>query len=115
MIESVEQFISLRTSENPEEYNRAAHEEAPAPVWRELIETHPDMRFWVAQNKTVPIEILRSLAGDKDSRVRHMVASKRKLPEDLQILLARDPDESVRNALAHNAKLTDEAKEILDS
>jgi hypothetical protein len=115
MIESTQQFISLRTSENPEDYNRAAHEEAPTHVWQDLIESHPDMRFWVAQNKTVPIAILRSLAGDEDSRVRHMVASKRTLPADLQLLLARDPDKSVRNALVHNSKVTDEALQILSS
>jgi len=111
MIDSVEEFIRLRTSDKPEEYSRAAHEPAPVAVWEALIERHPDMRFWVAQNKTVPVAILEVLARDEDSRVRSMVAAKRKLPANLQLLLASDPDEGVRERLVYNAKADPEALE----
>ena len=105
MIESVDEFIRLRTSELQEEYQRAAREPAPLAVWHALVDDHPDMRFWVAQNKTVPLDVLARLARDEDARVRAMVAMKRKLPQDLQRLLAVDPDASVRNSLVRNAKV----------
>jgi hypothetical protein len=104
MIRSAEEFLHLRNSEQPEEYGRAATEPANEAVWREIIETYPDMRIWVAHNKTVPLATLRMLAKDDNDRVRHMVASKRKLDMALFMDLARDPDESVRHRVAANAK-----------
>jgi hypothetical protein len=76
MIESAEEFRRLRESENPEEYGRAAHDEAPIEVWLEVIRRWPDMCFWVAQNKSVPLEVLETLANDPDWRVRDMVSRK---------------------------------------
>ena len=113
MIESAEQFRSLRESELPDEYSRAAHDDAPLEVWLDIIDRMPDLRFWVAQNKTVPISVLETLADDTDPRVRDMVARKRKLPEALQIKLARDVDPAVRCTLAQNAKLAPGALAIL--
>lgn len=86
MIESAEEFVRLRSSEVPEEYRRAAHDQADESTWRDLIERFPEMRFWVAQNKTVPLSILEVLRHDPDERVRSMVRSKgswrRAHPED---------------------------------
>ena len=113
MIESVEEFKRLRESENPDEYLRAAHEEAPMSVWKTIIDQYPDLRFWVAQNKTVPIEILKILAKDGSSQVRGMVARKRKIDEEIKDLLVKDPDAGVRNDLAWNAKLEPEYLKIL--
>jgi len=113
MIESAEQFRSLRESADVEECHRAAHDEAALEVWLDIIARMPDMRFWVAQNKTVPIMVLEQLAGDPDCRVRDMVARKRKIPESLQIKLATDTDPTVRCALATNANLTQSALAIL--
>ncbi|MFG0216855.1 hypothetical protein ACFU8X_27755 [Brevibacillus porteri] len=98
MITSAEEFVRLRTSKDPDEYLRAAWEEAS---------------FWVAHNKTVPIEILKLLANHPEERVRSMVASKNKLPEDLQIKLASDPDFSVRQRIAYNKKVTFKALQTL--
>jgi len=105
VIDSAQEFIRLRTSELPEEYRRAAHEEAPNAVWRELVANHPEMREWVAHNKTVPVDILELLHTDSSTEVRCTVARKRKLPERLQQALAADGDASVRHALACNAKV----------
>jgi hypothetical protein len=113
VIESADEFYRLRTSTVMAEYLRAAHEPAPLHVWQDVIDRYPEMRFWVAYNKTVPIEMLEILARDADSHVRHMVAEKRKLPEHLQLLLARDSDESVRARIAYNAKVTRRALELL--
>ena len=77
VIDSAEEFVRLRSSENPAEYNRAALEEASEGTWRDVIERFPEMRFWVAQNKTVPLEVLEILRHDPDERVRRMVRSKR--------------------------------------
>lgn len=87
---------------------RAAREIAPIEVWLEVIRRFPDMRFWVAQNKTVPVEVLAVLARDPDSRVRSMVAMKNQLTDDLFALLASDQDDSVRVRLAHNKNVPSE-------
>ena len=113
MIESAEQFRALRESEIVEEYRRAAHDEARIDVWLDVIARMPDMRFWVAQNKTVPVVVLERLADDADERVRSMVARKRKIPETLQLKLAVDNDSEVRSALARNAKVTSNVLLIL--
>lgn len=105
MITSAVEFYRLRDSQNPEEYNRAAHDEASIDIWMEVIDQRPDMRFWVAHNKTVPIEVLEILATDSDSNVRDMVARKRKISEAIALKLAEDPDDTVRAALAFNTKL----------
>ena len=104
-IRSAEEFIRLRTSEDPAEYNRAASEDADESVWLQLVQEHPELRFWVAQNKAVPLSILRMLVTADDERVRWMVAGKRKLSNDLFELLVSDPDEGVRARLARNAKV----------
>ena len=112
-IGSAEEFRCLRLSENQDEYFRAAHEEAPIEVWREVCARWPDLRVWVAQNKTVPVDVLRELSADPDPDVRSMVAQKRKLPLDIQLRMAKDPDSGVRGALANNGKLGDEVRGIL--
>ena len=106
MIESAEEFVRLRTSENIDEYSRAVKVEAPIEVWNEVIENYPDMSFWVAQNKTVPYEILELLADHGDDRVRSMVAMKNKLKEPLLLKLASDPSDSVRANIARHKRAT---------
>ena len=41
MITSAEEFRDLRLSEDPAEYDRAAMEEAPLQVWRDVISRFP--------------------------------------------------------------------------
>jgi hypothetical protein len=101
-IDTAEEFVRLRSSEDPEEYRRAAHEEAPLAVWLDVIARFPEMRFWVAQNKTVPLEILSQLAGDDDPKVRSMVAMKRKATAEIIARLVDDPDFSVRMQAARH-------------
>lgn len=108
MIESAEEFIRLRGSGDPAQYGRAASEQAADGVWLDVICRFPEYRFWVAQNKTVPISILRILAADSDERVRGMVARKRKLPSELVAYLAQDSSESVRAATARHRKASPE-------
>lgn len=69
--------MRLRGSEDPSEYGRAARDEAEEATWREVIARFPEMRFWVAQNKTVPLSILEILRQDDDERVVRMVRAKR--------------------------------------
>ena len=104
MITSAEEFVRLRTSEAREDYRRAATENAPLDVWLQVVATHPEMRFWVAQNKTVPRAVLELLAADPEVRVREMVARKRSAGEALLTRLATDPQPSVRRAVAGNPK-----------
>ena len=113
VITSAEEFYRLRTSEIKQEYDRAAHDEAPLGVWLEIIQKFPEMHSWVAHNKTVPIEILEVLSRDENPQVRSAAALKRKLPEDIQLLLAQDKDFSVRERLVWNVKATDSVLRIL--
>lgn len=104
MISSAEQFVQLRSSDVLEEYSRAAEGEASVAVWLDVISRFPEMREWVAHNKTVPIEILDVLARDELASVRAIVADKRKLSLELFDLLAHDDDELVRQRVAYNKK-----------
>jgi len=113
MIQNAEEFVALRTSDDPDEYRRAAHEPATEEVWLDVIERYPEMREWVAHNKTVPLTILEILSVDPDPDVRYMVASKRKLPRELMERLARDPRESVRARIAFNRSTPPEVLRIL--
>lgn len=102
MIKSANEFIKLRLSSNPDDYFRAANEEAEHETWIDLINNHEDMREWVAHNKKIPLEIILILAKDDNSTVRHHIASKRKIPDDVKEILANDEDESIRMAIARN-------------
>jgi hypothetical protein len=113
MIESAEEFILLRGSSDRAEYERAAHDQAPEGVWLDVIRRFPEYRFWVAQNKTVPISVLQVLAADSSERVRGMVARKRKLPSQLVAFLAQDSSESVRAATARHRKASREVLSTL--
>ncbi|MFE9613632.1 HEAT repeat domain-containing protein [Streptomyces sp. NPDC006012] len=115
MIESVEEFLRLCSSDDPDEYYRANTEPASLEVWREVVDRYPDARFSVAHNKTVPLEILRVLAIDPDPRVRSMVAMKRKLTADILKELAMDPDESVRLTVARHKRVPKTVLEDLRS
>jgi hypothetical protein len=113
MIGSAAEFIRLRTSTVKAEYDRAADEPAPLDVWWELVRDHPEMKPWVAHNKTVPLEILVALAADESADVRGAVARKRKLSPELFERLAKDSEPSVRHAIANNANTPREALELL--
>lgn len=113
MITSAEEFVALRTSEDPIMYLRAANDSASEDVWIDVITKHPEMRKWVAQNKTVSIRILRLLVKDLDPLVRSMVARKRKLDQSIFLKLAMDPDDGVRLAVALNPKVPLSILEIL--
>lgn len=114
MIESAEEFVRLRFSENPQDYRRASSESASVEVWTEVVERYPEARFWVAHNKTVPLEILRLLADDPDPKVRSTVAMKRKLTPEILAQLATDPHEPVRLSVArHRMTPTSVLQELL--
>lgn len=113
MIESAEEFVRLRSSDKPAEYLRAAREEAPLHVYRDVISRFPEYKEWVAYNKPVPNEILAELAVDPDADIRSRVASRRKLSPELFLMLARDADTGVRCSVVQNAKVTDAALELL--
>jgi hypothetical protein len=98
-IESAEEFVRLVTSGSAAERKRAAWADAPEAVWREVIEK-AEMRFWVAHNRTVPVEVLRVLATDEDWRVRDRIASRRACPPEILTLLSKDGHEAVLSTIA---------------
>lgn len=113
MITSAEEFVRLRGSENSEEYSRAAEEQAPVAVWLDVVSRFPEMREWVAHNRTVPLEVLEVLARDSSASVRATVAEKRKLSLELFDVLSRDRDELVRQRIAYNKKTPEHVLEQL--
>ena len=102
MIVSAQEFVELRTSLRQEDYLRASTDCAALEVWVDVIREFPEMKVWVAHNKTVPLEVLRLLACDRDPQVRSAVAVKNKLPDDLMAQLGRDTEASVRQRVAYN-------------
>lgn len=108
MIDSVAEFIRLRCSENPEEYQRSAHELIASDVIEKLIEEHPDMIKWVIHNKLVSVEVLDRLSRHEDPEVREEVAGKRKCSLAIFSRLAVDENYLVRAKLVYNAKLPPE-------
>ena len=104
MILSAEEFVKIRSSDDMNDQHRASHDEAPLHVWLEVINQFPEMKKWVAHNKTIPIHILEILARDSDSEVRCWVANKRKLTDELFWAFAKDSDASIRQRIACNAK-----------
>ncbi|HEY1013063.1 MAG TPA: HEAT repeat domain-containing protein [Herpetosiphonaceae bacterium] len=101
---SAAEFVRLRSSAEIGGYLRAAHAPASEAIWEEIIATWPEMRFWVAQNKTVPLAILKVLMHDPDRRVRSMVADKRKADAAILTHLAQDADSGVRMSVARHRK-----------
>jgi hypothetical protein len=75
LIGSADEFLALRTSDDLATQRRATVEEASDDVWFEVIDRYPDMRVWVARNKTVPHIVLDRLARDLDPSVRREVAT----------------------------------------
>ncbi|MEP7220217.1 MAG: hypothetical protein ABI876_14940 [Bacteroidota bacterium] len=115
MIESAEEFVRLRCSEDPDLYTRAAWEEAPEEIWHELLLKYhddPDMRFGIALNKKLPASIIMILAKDDSWRIRYTIAQKRSVDRAVRELLSRDDDEPVRKAVAVNSKTP---RDILES
>lgn len=105
MIKTSAEFILLRNSDIPEEYNRAGIEEAPLTVWMDLIENHHDMKVWVARNRMIPKEIIHILSKDSDPIVRHAISMKYPLDIEIYSQLAKDSDEGIRAQLANNKRL----------
>lgn len=98
MISSPEDFVHLRENNDP----RAVHDSAADEVWHLVIQHHPEMREWVALNKTISLTIMRVLAADEDFKVRFSVAMKRSCGKELLAKLAGDPCEAVRLRVAFN-------------
>jgi len=112
-IQSAEQFKRLLESELASERWIASRGEASLEVWADIIARFPELRQWVAHNKTVPLEILDTLSRDRVTRVRYAVADRRKLSRELFDRLAADQEEIVRSAVASNQRTPKDVLEML--
>lgn len=113
MITSPEEFVALRQSNSPSDQTRASQDEASLEVWLAVIAAYPEMRQWVAHNKTVPAAVLQTLASDPDPAVRWEVAGKRKLDPAVLRMLADDEDDSVRVRVARHHRTETEVLSAL--
>lgn len=104
-IHSAKEFVQLRTSSNPDDYQKSAHYFADESVWFDVIKHYPEMKKWVIHNKTVPMSVLELLANDDDGEVRYFLAMKNKLSRKLFEILAKDNDETVRQRLVYNKNI----------
>lgn len=105
--------MALRLSDSPSDQMRASYEEASLDVWFGVITAYPEMRRWVAYNKTVPHVVLETLARDEDPAVRWAVALKRKAQPALLRLLAQDKDDTVRDRVALNRRTETDVLRLL--
>ncbi|NEX91876.1 hypothetical protein [Caulobacter sp. 17J65-9] len=99
-IESAEEFRRLRLSNSKEEYARSAWAAAPDAVWTEVIDRWPELRVWVAHNRSIPAHVIDRLAADPDPDVRTRIAEKTALPPAVLERLLDDPAPGVRQAAA---------------
>lgn len=83
MIQTADEFVQLRMSEDPKEYLRPANERADDSTWIEAIDRFPAMRSWVAHDKTISESIIRHLYSVADDKVSFVLASKRRTPPDI--------------------------------
>lgn len=113
MITSVDEFLSLCASGKLVDINRSLQDEASIEIWMELVSNFSPHQIDVAQNRTIPPEIMRILATQGDEVVRTILAEKRKLPVDIFGLLANDSSELVRKKIAANQKTPIEIVENL--
>lgn len=113
MIKSAEEFVRLRSSDDPAEYHRAAHDSADISVWQDVIARFPEYIRWVVHNKSVPRSILKALAVDPDPDARYWVAMKNCVADELFSLLARDVAGSVRQRVAYNKNVPTDILEQL--
>ena len=113
MITSAAEFVALRCSTNPDDYRRSAREDASEETWRQVIEQWPEMRRWVAHNKTIPESIVRELFKRNDEEVKFVLAMKRSTPTDILDTLATDESDSIRLAVARHPEVSKSTLELL--
>ena len=101
-IESAEEFRRLRLSKIKEEYERSAWAPAPDAVWAEVIDRWPELRVWVAHNRSIPAHVIERLAADPDADVRNRIAEKHALAPAVLERLLEDPEPGVRLTAARN-------------
>ena len=115
MIFSAAEFLKLCASDDPQDMLRSISESASQDIWNELIKSHRSRWIDIAQNRTIPEDIVRFLASCDDSFVRAVIAEKRNIPLDLFFVLSRDDYEIVRRKIASNRKVPDEVLFFLTS
>lgn len=102
MIKNADEFIRLRKSKDPEEYDRTNHEFVPDEICLEVIAKDPEMKEYIADNPSISLNIIRYLANDVDVSIRWRIAQNLNLTRDLFEHFTKDPDESVRHRLVYN-------------
>lgn len=105
--------MRLRRSSDSAEYRRSATDSAADEVWIEVIERFPDLRKWVAHNRTISAPIVERLAVDPDEEVRWRIAAKNALAPQVLIELATDPSELVRLRVLRHRRLPLKALQTL--
>ena len=75
----------------------------------EILSSNRDVRYYVAGNPNMPVDVLAELAKDSDCDVRSNAASNPNMPVDVLAELAKDSYWAVRSNAARTPKL----KEVL--
>ncbi|WP_144299058.1 hypothetical protein [Variovorax paradoxus] len=104
MISSAREFMLLCASQRESDIAKSLQDEAPFKVWEDLILHYKSYQIDVAQNRTIPAEIMKALANQGDEIVRSILAEKRRLPTDLFHFFSRDSSPLIRKIIAANQK-----------
>lgn len=98
-----------------EEYLQAARADLASNTWLQIMRDFPDMHFWIAQNKKVPIDILELLSTSPDPKARAMVVGKRKVTPEILARMKNDPYDPVRQTIAGHPKTPIEVVRFLSN
>lgn len=91
---------------NYRDYLRAGRPSTPSIVLHNLaLTTCPRIRARVAENQSIPLELLESLSRDENADVRIAVGANPSTPTIIRWVLAFDEHPDVRYSLAENANI----------
>lgn len=103
MVNSVEEFLNILDSDEELGTNESRLCHAPDNVWRQIIIEHPELKRWVAWNKTISYTILEILSEDNDPEIRWWIASKTKISIGLLERFSKDSNSSIRERIVFNS------------
>ncbi|MBF2066691.1 MAG: hypothetical protein IGS39_20080 [Calothrix sp. C42_A2020_038] len=91
----------------------AKHPHAPKDILKMWVQKEPQLRNYIAQNPSLPIEILEFLARDASPKVRLAVAYNPSTPKSVLEKLSFDTEIEIKRAVASNTNTPGHVLEIL--
>ncbi|BAZ17357.1 leucine rich repeat variant [Calothrix sp. NIES-4071] len=89
------------------------HPYTPIDILKMWVRKEPQLRVWIAQNQSLPVDMLEPLARDASPQVRLAVACNPSTPSSVLEQLSFDAEVEVRRAVASNIKTPGNVLEVL--